>query len=93
MSSSIQSSPDDGADPEAGVLGLQLEDGGVDGGVVVEDVLLLYQLLLLLLSHLLLLLLLLLLLHDDSGGTAGVNWGHTAITSPGLFKLGNWILS
>ena len=89
MSSSIQSSPDDGADPEAGVLGLQLEDGGVDGGVVVEDVLLLYQLLLLLLSHLLLLL----LLHDDSGGTAGVNWGHTAITSPGLFKLGNWILS
>ena len=32
--------PDDGADPEAGVLGLQLGDAGVDGGGVVEDVLL-----------------------------------------------------
>ena len=53
----LDSSPDDGADPEAGVLGLQLGDAGVDGGVVVEDVLLLYQLLLqFLLSHLLLLL-------------------------------------
>ena len=52
----LDSSPDDGADPEAGVLGLLLGDAGADG-VVVEDVLLLYQLLLqFLLSHLLLLL-------------------------------------
>ena len=35
--------PDDGADPEAGVLGLQLGDAGVDGGGVVEDVLLVWQ--------------------------------------------------
>ena len=35
--------PDDGADPEAGVLGLQLGDAGVDGGGVVEDVLLVLQ--------------------------------------------------
>ena len=34
--------PDDGADPEAGVLGLQLGDAGVDGGGVVEDVLLVW---------------------------------------------------
>ena len=36
----LDSSPDDGADPEAGVLGLQLGDAGVDGGGVVEDILL-----------------------------------------------------
>ena len=34
---------DGGADPEAGVLGLQLGDAGVDGGGVVEDVLLVWQ--------------------------------------------------
>ena len=49
--------PDDGADPEAGVLGLQLGDAGVDGGGVVA-----VQVGVLLLLG---------LLHDDTGGTAG----------------------
>ena len=67
----LDSSPDDGADPEAGVLGLLLEDAGVDGGVVVEDVLLLYQLYSSTAAVQVGVLLLLGLLHDDSGGTAG----------------------